>query len=166
MTPAASPRTFLAQIAAQSAATWHAVGAACFRGEATIETGNRTYWFRDGVFVSRSSGPARSHEAPPQLLGMRLIGFLAEEGGFWSLSTTWRPGSHAVLWRPSAPGESIDPTSFVLTSAAVSFDIAPPSPPSGIRARRPALPPIIARPAPASMTRLHPASPLPSVILT
>lgn len=178
MIPADPPNAFLAQIAAQSAATWHAVGARMFRGEATIETGNRVYRFRDGVFVCRTAGPERSYESPASMTGMRLIGFLAQEGGMWSLSTRWKQGAHAVLWRPCAPGEAIDPKSFLLTSATASFTVEDPDPQpqpwlgrtqgsqSGVRARRPARPPSIVRPAPPSMTRLHAGPPLPTVIIT
>ena len=179
MIPTDPPSAFLAQIANPSAATWHAVGGRMFKGEATVETGNRVYHFRDGVFVSRSSGPSRSYEAPTQMIGMRLVGFLANEGGLWSLSTRWRPGSHAVLWRPSAPGEAIDPKSFLLTSQTASFTVEEPEPQpwiapaapkrgsqSGVRARRPARPPNIVRPSPPSMTRLHAGPVIPTVIIT
>lgn len=178
MIPADPPSAFLAQIAARSAATWQAASGRMFQGEATVETGNRVYRFRDGVFVSRTAGPDRSLEAPSAMIGMRLIGFLADEGGLWSLTTRWRPGSHAVMWRPSPPGEAIDPKSFLLTSATVSFSVEELDPKpqpwvgpkqgsqSGVRARRPARPPSIVRPSPPSMTRLHAGPPLPTVIIT
>ncbi len=88
---------------------------------------------------------------------MRLVGFLADEGGFWSLSPRWRQGSHAVLWKP----DEHDPPSFVLTSASVGFaieELGEPAPRSGVQTRRIARPPSIREPEPPSMTRVHQAA--------
>jgi len=159
-------QNFLAQLAERSAATWHALGARTFPGTTTVETANRVYSFRDGVFVSRAAKPTRSSEAPRAMRGLRLIGFLADEGGFWSLSPRWRAGAHAVLWKPPASAdERIDPKSFILTSPTSACSTEDPRPEpwvaaraaseSGVRIRHIARPPSIVRPAPASMTRIH-----------
>ncbi|MBX3190720.1 MAG: hypothetical protein KF819_27225 [Labilithrix sp.] len=164
-----APTAFLRQLATRSTATWQSRGRRVFPGEASLETGNSLYRFRDGVFISRARKPARSFDAPKSMRGMRLIGFLTEEAGRLSLSPRWRAGAHAVLWRPG----TLDDSSFVVTSPVGSMAIEePPMLPraeriepshSGIQLKviaRAARPPKIARPCPASMTRLHPAKPL------
>ena len=154
-----TPHAWLARLAPQSAATWHALGSQSFPGESSLETTNGLYRFRNGVFISRARRPSRSFDAPKHLRSVRLIGFLADEGGFWSLSPRFRPSAHAVLWKPG----DCDAKSFVLTSPCVSIVIEDPEPtpwsrPSGVQARRPlARPPSIRELEPPSMTRLHPA---------
>ena len=158
--PSENPATWLAKIAPQSAAAWHALGGRAFPGEISLETSNGLYRFRNGVFQSRARRPLRSFDAPKEMRGMRLIGFLADEGGFWSLSPRWREGSHAVLWKP---GDAVDPKSFMLTSPTISIAIEDPQPEpwmhktgrSGVHTRRIARPPSIREPEPPSMTRLH-----------
>jgi hypothetical protein len=161
-----SPTVWLARIAPQSAAAWHALGGRAFPGETSLETSNGLYRFMNGVFVSRARRPHRSFDAPKEMRGMRLIGFLADEGGFWSLSPRFRPGAHAVLWKPSVDADGTDPKSFVLTSPLVSLAAEEPEPQpwttprrgmsrSGVQARI-ARPPSFREPDPPSMTRLFP----------
>jgi hypothetical protein len=157
----AIPTKILANLARQSVATWNAMAEESFRGEAKFETANTIYRFIDGVFASSAQKPSRSFEYPDALRGIRLIGFLAYENGLWSLSPRWRPGVLAVFWRPTGTDER----SFVVTSATVSFSLeAPAAQPakkrlsvSGIVRRAESRPPTLRRPAPPSMTRLHPA---------
>lgn len=161
--PSENPTAWLAKLAPQSAAAWHALGGRAFPGESSIETSNGLYRFRNGVFVSRARRPHRSFDAPKEMRGMRLIGFLADEGGFWSLSPRWREGAHAVLWKPAGA----DATSFILTSPTISIATEEPQPEpwvvktsrSGVHARRIARPPSIRELEPPSMTRLHPHVP-------
>jgi hypothetical protein len=154
--PAENPATWLARQAPKSAAAWHALAGRTFRGEASVETTNGVYRFRNGVFVSRLKKPLRSFEAPKEMLGLRLIGFLAAEVGSFSLSPRWRHGTHCVLWRPGTG----DPKSFMLTSPCLSYATdASESSHSGVQARRLVRPPSIREPEPPSMTRLHPHMP-------
>jgi hypothetical protein len=156
------PTKMLVKLARQSAATWNAMAGEAFRGEARFETANTIYRFIDGVFASSAQKPSRSFEYPDALRGLRLIGFFAYENGFWSLSPRWRPGSLAVFWRGKA---SLDDRSVIVTSATVAFSLeAPPARPakrpasvSRILRRAESSPPTLRRPAPPSMTRLHPA---------
>jgi hypothetical protein len=156
----AIPTKMLAKLARQSAATWNAMAAEAFRGEAKFETANTIYRFIDGVFASSAQKPSRSFEYPDALRGIRLIGFLAYENGLWSLSPRWREGVLAVFWRTGG----VDERSFIVTSATVAFSLtAPPAPPkrpvsvSRIVRRPESLPPTLRRPAPPSMTRILPA---------
>ncbi|HEY8073733.1 MAG TPA: hypothetical protein VIF62_06485 [Labilithrix sp.] len=158
--PSDTPHAWLARLAQQSAAAWHALGSQSFPGESSVETANGVYRFRNGVFLSRARRPSRSFDAPKELRGVRLIGFLADEGGFWSLSPRFREGAHCVLWKPDPAGEC-DPRSFVLTSPCLSIATDDPEPmpwsrPSGVRTRHIARPPTYREPEPPSMTRLHP----------
>lgn len=176
-----APTSFLAKIAARSAATWHALGAQSFPGELSLATGNSVYRFKNGVFLSRAKKAARSFECPKAMRAMRLIGFLKDENGMWSLSPRWREGAHAVLWKPG----STDAASFILTSAVASFTIEEPDPKplrpepspspwtsrkaptqSGVMIRHTARPPSFRRPLPPSMTRIHLAPALPEISVT
>lgn len=172
------PRHFLAKLAPMSAAGWHALGAQTFPGELSIATDNSVYRLKNGVFLGRCKRTARAFDVPESMRGTRLVGFLHDEGGLWSLSPRWRQGSHAVLWKPGATDEE----SFVLTSPTVEFTLEEPEPKpsqpgpmpspwattrapsqSGVMLR-PAVPsarpPAIRRPEAASMTRIHSAMPI------
>lgn len=156
-----TPKDMLAKLARQSAAALHAMAHEAFRGEASIETANTVYRFRDGVFVACARKPARAFEAPSAMQDLRLIGFLSYDRGLWSLSPRWREGAIAVFWRTSG----IDERAFVLTSPTVAFALeAPPREPasrgsiSGVMRRPDSLPPPLRRPAPPSMTRVLTAS--------
>lgn len=156
------PTKMLAKLARQSAATWNAMAAEAFRGEARFETANTIYRFIDGVFASAAQKPSGSFDYPDALRGIRLIGFLAYEDGLWSLSPRWRAGALAVFWRTGGTDER----SFIVTSGTVGFSLTAPAEPqkkksvsiSGIVRRPESLPPTLRRPAPPSMTRMHPAS--------
>jgi hypothetical protein len=165
-----TPHSFLADIALMSAGGWHALGAQSYPGELSVATDDGVYRFVNGVFRGHAKEAARSFELPKTMRGLRLVGFLFDEGGMWSLSPRWRAGSLAVMWKD---GE-IDAESFVLTSPTNDFTIDEPDPrpsepgpkpipwatarassPSGIKRRHAARPPSIRRPLPASMTRIH-----------
>lgn len=173
--------TFLARLAPSSAAAWHVLGTHVFAGEVRLVTENRIYLFRDGVFARRwavksadgepharlTQEQEQEHDDADPMTSMRLVGFLAAEGALWSLSASFRPGAHAVMWRPSDAPDAALPSSFLLTSAVTSITLPErPAPPSqrrasisGIRARVMQRPPRIQRPAPPSMTRLYPSLP-------
>ncbi len=165
-----TPCSFLADLALMAAGGWHALGAQTFPGELSVATDDGVYRFVNGVFRGSAKEAARSFALPKTMRGLRLIGFLFDEGGMWSLSPRWRAGALAVMWKD---GE-VDAESFVLTSPTRDFTIdepdprpsqpgpkptpwatARPSSPSGIKLRRAARPPSIRRPLPASMTRIH-----------
>ena len=154
------PTKMLMKLARQSAATWSAMAAEAFRGEAKFETANTIYRFIDGVFASSAQKPARSFDYPEALRGVRLIGFLVYENGLWSLSPRWRAGALGVFWRGGA-----DERSFIVTSATVGFSLdAPPARApmksitiSGVVRKPESRPPTLRRPAPPSMTRIMPA---------
>lgn len=145
-----APESFLAKLAPMQAQGWHALGARIFPGEVSLATANTVYRFEDGVFRGRARKGARSFESPRALRELRLIGFLHDEGGMWSLSPRWREGSHAVLWRPDATDEQ----SFLLTSPTREFTLEEAAP----RAAR-SVNIAIRRPLPASATRIHNAIP-------
>jgi hypothetical protein len=145
-------REALIKIAKQTAATWQRVRGTTFLGETTIETGNTLYRFIDGVFAGRARRPAMgtlpAWESPTDMQGVELIGFLADEGGLWSLSPRWKPSALAVM--------TTHDQAFTLTSPTLSCVIE--------RARAaatvvvgPSHPPTVRRPAPPSMTRLQSA---------
>lgn len=145
---------YLVKLAMRSAATWHALGRRLFPGELSVETANSTYRFNDGVFLGRARRPARWFDAPRAMRGLRLVGFLADEGGLYSLSPRWREGAHAVLWKP---GEATDERSFTLTSpvVAVAAEEPEPKPTPWVDRPPPSEPPSFRRLSPRSMTRLH-----------
>jgi hypothetical protein len=170
--PPDGPRSFLATLAREPAAEWLAHGASTFAGELSMTTRNSAYRFESGLFLGRARLPARSFAWPAALRGARLIGFLTELDGLWSLSPRWRVGARAVLLRADLRGTD----AFVLTSPTTSFtleaqplarhaegrpeDASVPrtAPPSGARLRRSARPPSVRRLLPASMTRIHQAA--------
>lgn len=159
--------SFLVKLARQSAATWHALCAQAFAGEATIETENTIYRLKDGIFVSRQKKPAGPLETAEAMKGARLLGFLWDEGGLFSISPRWRKGALAVFWRPGPEKGEVDPKSIVLTSATSAFVRTDPEPQPWVRPntgshsniRRRGRPPTLRRPQPPSMTRVHKATP-------
>jgi hypothetical protein len=171
------PRNFLAELAPMSAAAWHDLGAHTFPGELSIATDNSVYRMKNGMFLGRVKKGGRSFEVPPSMRGVRLVGFLFDEGGAWSLSPRWRAGSRAVLWKQGATDEQ----AFVLTSRTVELTreepqprptqpeptpspwATPSAPASGVRMRATARPPSIRQLAAASMTRIHCAMPVASL---
>lgn len=154
--------SFLVKLARQSAATWHALCAQTFAGEVTIETENTIYLLENGIFASKAKKPERVFETPPSMKGARLLGFLCDEGGLWSISPRWRKGALAVFWKPGHDKAEIDPKAIVLTSATIAFDRREPEPEPWVEAgsgshssiRRRGKPPTLRRPAPPSMTRV------------
>ncbi|GAC1538830.1 MAG: hypothetical protein NVS3B10_29820 [Polyangiales bacterium] len=160
---------FLAELAPMAAGGWHALGARIYPGELSIATDNGVYRFKNGIFQSRAKTAARSFECPNAMRGLRLIGFLFDEGGMWSLSPRWQAGARAILWKE---GET-NAESFVLTSPTNDFTLDEPAPrpsepgpqpipwttraasPSGVMLRRAARPPSVRRPLPTSMTRIQ-----------
>lgn len=167
-----TPHSFLSDVAPMVAGGWHALGAQTYPGELSVATDDGVYRFVNGVFRGRARAQesARSFDLPKTMRGLRLVGFLFDEGGMWSLSPRWRAGALAVMWKD---GET-DAESFVLTSPTSDFTLDEPDPkpsepgpkpipwatarassPSGIKRRHAARPPSIRRPLPASMTRIH-----------
>jgi hypothetical protein len=143
-----APASFLATLAPMSAAAWHALGAQIFGGELSLATANTVYRFEDGVFRGRAPKRARTFECPRSMRGLRLVGFLHDEGGLWSLSPRWREGSHAVLWQPGETDE------FLLTSPTRELTREEPAARASCSSRI-----AIRRPLPASTTRIHSAIP-------
>lgn len=141
-----APESFLATLAPMAAGGWHALGAQIFPGELSLATTNTVYRFKNGVFQGRARKNARTFECPKTMRALRLIGFLHDEGGLWSLSPRWREGAHAVLWQP---GET-DEQSFLLTSPTRELTLEERAP----RAAR-SVNLAIRRPLPASTTRIH-----------
>jgi hypothetical protein len=154
--------SFLVKLARQSAATWHALCAQAFSGESKIETENTLYRLEDGVFAGRAKKPGAAFETPAAMKGARLLGFLVDEGGLFSISPRWRRGALAVFWKPGSDKAEIDPKSIVLTSATLSFERKEPEPQPWVRPntgshsniRRRGRPPTLRRPQPPSMTRV------------
>ena len=140
----------LIKLARQSASTWRRMRGEAFVGETTIETSNTTYRFKDGIFAGRARRTAgAAFESPPEMRGVELIGFFANERGLWSLSPRWRPGALAVM---TTNGRALS-----LTSPTLSCTIeraAPPPERSDVFAVPGYAPPSVRRPAPPSMTRL------------
>ncbi len=149
--------SFLVKLAPSSAHGWLALGSEVFAGKSELETANSVYVFRDGVLVSRAKRRSPSSETKASLVGLRLVGFLAEEDRLYALSPRWRPASLGVLFRPSPDAEP-DPKAFVVTTATVAFGREPA--PSGPRLRRAMSPPSVRTPVPASLTRLFAAKTL------
>jgi hypothetical protein len=150
----------LIKLARQTAATWQRIRGEAFHGHTTIETGNTLYRFVDGVFSGRAPRPAAGEapawESPANMKGVELLGFLADEGGLWSLSPRWRSGALAVI--------TTNEKAFTLTTPTLTCEIQRPEPPLRVAPQRsdvfaiPASrPPAVRRPAPPSMTRLHPS---------
>jgi len=157
----------LVRLARQSAATWQRVRGEAFLGETIVETSNTIYRFENGVFTGRAPKLSRGDwDSPPAMLDLEIIGFLSDEGGFWALSPRWREGSLAVLWRMSS--DSAADKGFTLTSPTVACAIARPEPAviardvperSDVFTVPSSKPPTVRRPAPPSMTKLHPMPP-------
>ncbi len=154
----------LIKLAKQTAATWQRVRGEAFLGEVTIETGNTLYRFEDGVFSGRAPRPAAggapAWDTPPNMEGVELIGFLADEGGLWSLSPRWRSGALAVITTKAK--------AFTLTSPTLACTIERPERPlreaparSDVFVAPSSCPPSVRRPAPPSMTRVMQAAPTP-----
>jgi hypothetical protein len=152
----------LIKLTNQTATAWRSVRREAFVGTTILETDNALYCFEDGVFSGRAPKPAIGESpawvSPPNMKGAALIGFLADEGGLWSLSPRWRAGSLAVICGSNER--------FTLTSGTHSCTIERPE-----RPLRPAPvrsdvfdvpgthPPTVRRPRPPSMTRLQSAPP-------
>lgn len=148
----------IVKLTEQSAAAWRGVRGVAFSGATTLETGNTLYRFEDGVFFGRaptcSNVDVAAWVSPIPLREAELIGFFADEGGFWSFSTKWRKGALAVILTKEK--------TFTLTSAVRSCRIERPSKPMRAapsssdvfdipRPRSLA----VRRPAPPSMTRIQ-----------
>lgn len=145
-------------LAEHSATIWRHVRGEAFAGTATFETANTVYRFVDGVFAGRMDRrePAKTPawDTSPSLAGVELIGFFANEGGFWSFSPKWRAGSLAVFVTRAK--------TFTLTSPTRAYRMARPSGPvraapeqSDVFDRPRSRPVAVRRPAPLSMTRIQ-----------
>ena len=135
-----SRRAYIKQLAARSAHAW---GTApldpAFAGETRVQTRNTLYRMRDGVCyaVERDDDPGRERIHASALVGMRIVGWVSRDDPSAGITTSWRAGSYAVLWRPREGGE--EHSAIALTSSTLAFRqvarIAPRPPPS-----RPAAP--------------------------
>ena len=147
----------LIRLAERSAATWRQVRGEAFAGETTIETRNTVYRFEDGLLVGRTTKSRRGSADWNSSLAtqkVELIGFLADEGGFWSFSPRWREGALAVM--------TADEKRFLLTSPTCACAIDRPRLPLRSVPERSDVfhvpgsrPPVVRRPAPPSMTRIQ-----------
>jgi hypothetical protein len=154
------PRTvWLVQAARHCAAVWQAESARAFVGHGMAQTGNTVYRFRDGVFSGRAQKPVRAFAVPSAMEGVRLLGFLSLEGGLLAMSTRFRPGACAVLWKAGVREKD----AFLVTSTVLGWSLTEPEPspwanpalPEQAAGRPKPVAPFIARPAPPSMTRIH-----------
>ncbi len=121
-------RAFLKGIAARSAKVWNlSTLPPRLAGETRLETRNSVYRLRDGVCYRVD----RTAERPPSadgeaFVGMRVVGWLMRDDASRGLSLEWRPGAHAVLWRPhatEAPRSSVAMTSPSIALRAVSSGV-------------------------------------------
>lgn len=156
----------LVHLARLSAVTWQRTRSVTFRGETVLATENTRYRFVDGVFAGRLEKTSASTiwETPPALEDLELIGFLADEGGLFSLSPRFRPGAFAVLWNARVGTTSDD--AYTLTSPALECTRVTPAPELPVLPDRSDVfrvpvrrPPTVRRPAPPSMTKIQPFPP-------
>jgi hypothetical protein len=150
-----SPIGWLVKIAPHSAAAWQTLGGDAYKGRTNVETSNSVYHFLDGVFLSRATKPHGAIEMA-RAPGVRLVGFLTDEGGYWALSARWRRGACAVLWMSKA----FDARAFLVTSATLGCEHEAPqgqrASASRIRRRTASRTAFLHRSSPSSMTRIHP----------
>jgi hypothetical protein len=154
-------RAYLKNLAARSARRWSAAPLApCFAGETRIETRNTVYQLRDGVcyVVTRreDAGAGRMH--PSAFVGMRIVGWLLRDDPEVGITSEWRPGAYAVLWRPREGSE--EHSAVALTSASLGFRVVARS--VGAQARTPTFrPPAPPPPAPATVRSGRSSTPPP-----
>jgi hypothetical protein len=113
---------FMKRLASGASCTWGSTPLPeCFAGERRIETRNTVYLLRDGVCQATQrrepSNNTGTHKT--DLVGMRLMGWVASEVQSAPLQLKWMLGVHAVLWRPRRPGERH--SLIALTSATLAF---------------------------------------------
>ena len=154
----------LSAAAHRSSAAWEALGDGYFRGELWVVTKNATYIFRDGLCVKMNRRDDRESTRP--ILGMRLVGWLVDDGQSRTLSPEWKKHASAVLWTPgeaqTGDSEDTSPDAFILTSGTIDChrpvgqkrreqnEAVPEAPGSGVR-----LSDRTGRMAPGSLTRIH-----------
>jgi hypothetical protein len=113
---------YMKRLAAGASCTWGTTPQPeCFAGEKRIETRNTLYLLRDGVCQStlqrECSNTTGTHKT--DLVGMRLMGWVASDVHSAPLQLEWMLGMHAVLWRPRREGERH--SVIALTSATLAF---------------------------------------------
>lgn len=157
---ASSHRRWLKQLAATFERTWQtAVLPRNLDGFCRIETRHTVYVFEDGECVETARRGDDSDVKGP-MLGMRLVGWCVDLEGEPRITSLWRPGARAVLWRPR--GHDAEST-VALTSPTFGFvrmardEDDPITLPRGLDAApeshvRPVLP--VRTPAPPSLTRV------------
>jgi hypothetical protein len=101
---------------------WEAASRARFAGESWIESRNTLYRFFDGVCIDIAARGARRGSSARTLIGMRLVGWLADDG--FHFTNEWQAGACAVLWRPGALGVE---EAMGMTSATTAFVRGPSS---------------------------------------
>lgn len=87
-----------------------------FNGTARLETKNTTYLFRNGsCFAVSYRDPER--QPSPEMVGMRLSGWVLTAGNVRRLTRVWQQGACAVLWGTKDAGA----LPAALTSPSVRF---------------------------------------------
>lgn len=176
-------RAYLKDLAARSARRWSNTPLPpCFAGETRIETRNTVYQLRDGVcyLVTRreEAGAGRMH--PSAFVGMRIVGWLLRDDPDAGITSEWRPGAYAVLWRPRDASE--EHSAVALTSTSLAFRVVartvqppplvtqpplsvPPSLPATARSGRSSTPPPLPLAIPPRST-IMPRAPAPPAWVT
>ncbi len=95
---------------------WEAASNARFKGESWLQSRNTVYRFRDGICCEVAGRDRARADRASTLLGMRLIGWIADDGRFFT--DQWADGACAVLWRAGGGGAE---ESMAMTSATTSF---------------------------------------------
>ncbi len=118
-------RSYMKRLAAGASRTWsNNPLPACFAGETRIETRNSVYLLRDGVCqaITRREFVSTTGTHKTELVGMRLMGWIASEDPSTPLELEWRRGMRGVLWRPRGPGERH--SVIALTSPTLGFCVS------------------------------------------
>jgi hypothetical protein len=145
--PAAS---FLKGLARRLGVSWRfAVLPQSLDGTQRLETLRTQYVFENGIctqIVRRMD----EGSVDTRTLGMRLVGWVIEEGDSRELLSEWRTGAKAVLWRAPEPDEAEGTIAMTSRSFALVSESDPPR--SGVRSVRPEG--LVVQPPAPSMTRI------------
>jgi hypothetical protein len=88
-----------------------------FQGVCRVESQNATYLFQNGRCFAVSGRGARAGTTSPELVGMRIAGWLVP-GDDVRVSRTWRVGARAVLIAAAERGRK---AKTALTSQVIAF---------------------------------------------
>jgi hypothetical protein len=121
--PAAS---FLKDLARRLGISWRfAVLPQRLDGTQRLETLRSQYVFENGIctqILRRMDGGS----VDTRTLGMRLVGWVLDEGGERTVLSDWRPGAKAILWRAPEPEEAEGTIAMTSRSFALVSEEAPP----------------------------------------